>query len=112
MKLNPTSTLLPISLPEFSNIHPFVPSEQTKGYQEILTELEKHLCEITGYDHFSFQPNSGSQGEYAGLCAILSYLRDKGETQRNVSSNGWMDGWMDGQMDRRADGWMDYCMDG
>ena len=96
MKLNPTSTLLPISLPEFNNIHPFVPSEQTKGYQEILTELEKHLCEITGYDHFSFQPNSGSQGEYAGLCVILSYLRDKGETQRNVSSNGWMDYCMDG----------------
>lgn len=85
MKLNPTSALLPVSLPEFNSLHPFVPHTQTQGYQLLLDELESHLCRITGYDSFSFQPNSGAQGEYAGLCTILSYLRDKGETQRDVS---------------------------
>ncbi len=87
MKLNPTSSLLPISLPEFNSLHPFAPTSQAEGYMEMLEELEKDLCEITGYDKISFQPNSGAQGEYAGLCAILSYLKDKGETQRHVSSN-------------------------
>ena len=87
MKLNPTSSLLPISLPEFNNLHPFAPMRQAEGYREMLQELERDLCEITGYDKISFQPNSGAQGEYAGLCAILAYLKDQGETQRNVSSS-------------------------
>ena len=86
MKLNPTSALLPVSLPQFNTIHPYVPSSQTNGYQSLINELEAHLCSITGYDKFSFQPNSGAQGEYAGLCAILAYLRDKGEGQRDVSA--------------------------
>ncbi|XP_019863193.1 PREDICTED: glycine dehydrogenase (decarboxylating), mitochondrial-like [Amphimedon queenslandica] len=84
MKLNPTSALLPVSLPQFNTIHPYVPSNQTTGYQSLIDELESHLCSITGYDKFSFQPNSGAQGEYAGLCAILAYLRDKGEGQRDI----------------------------
>jgi glycine dehydrogenase len=84
MKLNPTSALLPISMPEFNSLHPFVPSDQTRGYQEMLEELEAHLCDITGYDKFSFQPNSGAQGEYAGLCAIMEYFKDRGETQKNI----------------------------
>lgn len=88
MKLNPTSTLLSVSMPEFNSLHPYVPSSQLLGYQEMLSELEAHLCDITGYDRFSFQPNSGAQGEYAGLCVILAYLKDKGEHQRNVS---WRD---------------------
>ena len=84
MKLNPTSTLLPVSMPEFNNLHPFVPRGQAEGYRKMLEELERDLCEITGYDQISFQSNSGAQGEYSGLCAILAYLKDKGETQRNV----------------------------
>ena len=84
MKLNPTSALLPVSLSQFNAIHPYVPPRQTAGYQALIDELEEHLCTITGYDKFSFQPNSGAQGEYAGLCAILAYLRDKGEGQRDV----------------------------
>ncbi|XP_019857871.1 PREDICTED: glycine dehydrogenase (decarboxylating), mitochondrial-like, partial [Amphimedon queenslandica] len=84
MKLNPTSALLPVSLPQFNTIHPYVPSNQTTGYQGLIDELESYLCSITGYDKFSFQPNSGAQGEYAGLCAILAYLRDKGEGQRDI----------------------------
>ena len=84
MKLNPTSTLLPVSMPEFSSLHPYIPSSQCVGYQEMLDELESHLCDVTGYDKFSFQPNSGAQGEYAGLCVIMAYLKDNGHTQKNV----------------------------
>ena len=94
MKLNPTSALLPVSLPQFNTIHPYVPSNQTIGYQTLIDELEAHLCTITGYDKFSFQPNSGAQGEYAGLCAILAYLRDKGEGQRDVSATPTLRGYM------------------
>ena len=67
-----------------SDIHPFAPTEQTFGYRQMFEELEAALCEITGYDHVSFQPNSGAQGEYAGLRAIKSYHESKGEDQRNV----------------------------
>lgn len=84
MKLNATTERIPLLLPEFSTLHPFVPLDQAQGYQELLEELERDLCEITGYDKISFQPNSGAQGEYAGLCAIRSYLESIGETHRKV----------------------------
>ena len=70
MKLNATSEMFPISWPEFSNIHPFAPMEQTLGYLQIINELENCLIRITGFDTISMQPNSGAQGEYAGLLAI------------------------------------------
>ncbi|KAJ6668181.1 hypothetical protein lerEdw1_015558 [Lerista edwardsae] len=75
---------LPITWKEFANIHPFVALDQAQGYQQLFRELEKDLCEITGYDRISFQPNSGAQGEYAGLAAIKAYLNAKGEWHRSV----------------------------
>ncbi|KAM4052127.1 glycine dehydrogenase (decarboxylating), mitochondrial [Anomaloglossus baeobatrachus] len=84
MKLNSSSELTPITWSEFANIHPFVPLDQAQGYQQLFKELEKDLCEITGYDKISFQPNSGAQGEYAGLAAIKAYLSAKGEPHRTV----------------------------
>jgi glycine dehydrogenase len=84
MKLNATTELMPCSWPEFNAIHPFVPRNQVKGYHVMFDELCKDLCEITGYDKISLQPNSGSQGEYAGLRAIMSYLSSKGESERRV----------------------------
>lgn len=84
MKLNATSEMLPITWPEFANLHPLAPSEQTQGYQQLVDELEQQLCEITGYDAVSFQPNAGSQGEYAGLLAIRAYHESRGESQRNI----------------------------
>uniref|UniRef100_A0A4W3I829 glycine dehydrogenase (aminomethyl-transferring) n=1 Tax=Callorhinchus milii TaxID=7868 RepID=A0A4W3I829_CALMI len=84
MKLNSSSELTPITWPEFGNIHPFVPLDQAQGYQQLFHELERDLCEITGYDKISFQPNSGAQGEYAGLAAIKAYLTAKGEHHRTV----------------------------
>ncbi|KAM8961978.1 glycine dehydrogenase (decarboxylating), mitochondrial [Pelodytes ibericus] len=84
MKLNSSSELTPITWPEFANIHPFVPLDQSLGYQQLFKELERDLCEITGYDKISFQPNSGAQGEYAGLAAIKAYLNGKGEHHRSV----------------------------
>uniref|UniRef100_A0A4W6EJZ0 Glycine cleavage system P protein n=1 Tax=Lates calcarifer TaxID=8187 RepID=A0A4W6EJZ0_LATCA len=69
---------------EFANIHPFVPLDQAEGYQKLFRQLEKDLCEVTGYDKISFQPNSGAQGEYAGLAAIKAYLNSKGESSRSV----------------------------
>uniref|UniRef100_A0A8C3UUM5 Glycine decarboxylase n=1 Tax=Catharus ustulatus TaxID=91951 RepID=A0A8C3UUM5_CATUS len=75
---------LPITWREFANIHPFVPLDQAQGYQQLFKDLEKDLCEITGYDKISFQPNSGAQGEYAGLAAIKAYLNAKGERHRTV----------------------------
>ncbi|OXB62769.1 hypothetical protein ASZ78_017065 [Callipepla squamata] len=74
----------PISWKEFTNIHPFVPLDQAQGYQQLFKDLEKDLCEITGYDKISFQPNSGAQGEYTGLAAIKAYLNAKGERHRSV----------------------------
>ncbi len=85
MKLNAASELYPISLPEFANIHPFVPLYQTKGYQIVFNELEKALCEITGFEAVSFQPNSGAQGEYAGLMVIDQFHKSRGDGHRNVS---------------------------
>eukprot|EP00064_Thunnus_orientalis_P018669 superscaffoldBa00004371_g18772 len=84
MKLNSSSELMPITWREFSNIHPFVPLDQAEGYQKLFRQLERDLCEVTGYDKISFQPNSGAQGEYAGLAAIKAYLNSKGESSRSV----------------------------
>lgn len=85
MKLNAASELYPISMPEFANIHPFVPLYQTKGYQIVFNELEKALCEITGFEAISFQPNSGAQGEYAGLMVIDQYHKSRGDEHRNIA---------------------------
>ena len=84
MKLNATSEMLPVTWPEFADIHPFAPKEQTVGYRKMIAELEVYLAEITGYDEISSQPNSGAQGEYAGLVAISRYHASRGEAYRNV----------------------------
>ncbi|XP_052865219.1 glycine dehydrogenase (decarboxylating), mitochondrial [Anopheles cruzii] len=84
MKLNSTTEMIPCSFQEFTEIHPFAPREQAKGYMQMFAELEKDLCEITGYDKISFQPNSGAQGEYAGLRAIRSYHSSRGEPHRTI----------------------------
>lgn len=84
MKLNATSEMMPLSWPLWNNIHPFAPLDQTQGYQQIIRELENYLCDITGFDAISLQPNSGAQGEYAGLMAIRGYLQAKGEGHRNI----------------------------
>jgi glycine dehydrogenase len=84
MKLNAAAEMMPISWPEFANIHPFAPADQTEGYREMLDDLSAKLCEITGYDSMSMQPNSGAQGEYAGLLTIAAYHASRGETHRKV----------------------------
>jgi len=85
MKLNATSEMVPLSWAAFSNVHPFVPVNQVEGYMEIIKELEKDLCTITGFDAVSLQPNSGAQGEYAGLMVIRTYFINKGEGHRDIS---------------------------
>ncbi|MFN5323674.1 MAG: aminomethyl-transferring glycine dehydrogenase [Bacteroidota bacterium] len=85
MKLNATSEMAPVSWPEFSTMHPFAPLEQVQGYMQIIKELEKDLCVITGFDAVSLQPNSGAQGEYAGLMVIRNYFISKGEGHRNIA---------------------------
>ncbi len=84
MKLNAATQLRPVSWAEFAHIHPFAPSEQTLGYQKIISELENYLCEITGFDACSLQPNSGAQGEYAGLLTIRAYHHENGNAHRNI----------------------------
>ncbi|MBP6019877.1 MAG: aminomethyl-transferring glycine dehydrogenase [Burkholderiaceae bacterium] len=84
MKLNATAEMIPVTWPEFGNVHPFAPASQSQGYQELIDRLSKALCEITGYDSISLQPNSGAQGEYAGLLAIRAYHQANGQDQRNV----------------------------
>jgi glycine dehydrogenase len=84
MKLNPASAMLPITWPEFAGLHPFAPIDQADGYQQMLRELEVQLCEITGLQAVSLQPNSGAQGEFAGLLAIRAYHRDRGQNERDV----------------------------
>lgn len=84
MKLNATSEMEPLSWPEFANMHPFAPVEQAQGYAHIITELENYLKEITGFAAVSLQPNSGAQGEYAGLVVIQKYHNDRGQNHRNV----------------------------
>ncbi|MET0939868.1 MAG: aminomethyl-transferring glycine dehydrogenase, partial [Mesorhizobium sp.] len=84
MKLNATAEMLPITWPEFAEIHPFAPADQALGYVEMIEDLSEKLCEITGYDAFSMQPNSGAQGEYAGLLTIRAYHKGRGEGHRNI----------------------------
>lgn len=84
MKLNATAEMIPVTWPEFSQIHPFAPRDQVQGYQQLIEELSAALCQITGYDAISLQPNSGAQGEYAGLLAIRAYHRANGQSQRDV----------------------------
>ena len=85
MKLNATSEMIPVTWPEFNNLHPFIPMNQASGYLEIIEKLDKDLSEITGFAKMSLQPNAGSQGEYAGLMVIREYFKDKGEGHRNVA---------------------------
>ena len=84
MKLNATSEMIPVTWPEFSNIHPFAPNDQTVGYREMIDQLETMLCALTGYAAVSLQPNAGSQGEYAGLLVIQAYHQSRGEGHRNI----------------------------
>ena len=84
MKLNSAAEMMPVSWREFSMIHPFVPQDQALGYKHMIDDLSAKLCDITGYDAISMQPNSGAQGEYAGLLAIAAYHRANGEAHRNI----------------------------
>jgi len=84
MKLNATAEMIPVTWPEFGKLHPFTPIEQAQGYKQMLDELSEWLIDITGYDALSMQPNSGAQGEYAGLIAIKRYHESRGEGHRNV----------------------------
>jgi len=84
MKLNAASEMAPVSWPEFTNIHPFVPADQSTGYREMIADLERMLCACTGYDGLSLQPNAGSQGEYSGLLAIKGFHESRGEGHRDV----------------------------
>jgi glycine dehydrogenase len=84
MKLNATTEMIPVTWPEFGQIHPFAPPEQWRGYQQMFTQLETWLCDITGFDACSLQPNAGSQGEYAGLLAIRGFHHHHNQSHRNV----------------------------
>jgi len=84
MKLNAASEMIPVTWPEFGNLHPFAPVEQAAGYSQLTSELEAMLCAATGYDAVSLQPNAGSQGEYAGLLAIRAYHLSRGDDQRDI----------------------------
>ncbi|MEU4833570.1 aminomethyl-transferring glycine dehydrogenase [Streptosporangium sp. NPDC023615] len=84
MKLNATTEMEPITWPEFAGLHPYAPADQTRGYLELIAELERWLAEVTGYDAVSLQPNAGSQGEFAGLLAIRAYHAARGESERDV----------------------------
>jgi glycine dehydrogenase len=84
MKLNATAEMMALTWPEFSDIHPHAPADQTRGYAELIGDLSAKLCAITGYDAFSMQPNSGAQGEYAGLLTIRAYHASRGEGHRDV----------------------------
>lgn len=84
MKLNATAEMIPVTWPEFGQIHPFAPLDQTLGYQEMFTRLEKYLAEITGFAAVSLQPNSGAQGEYAGLMVIRAYHLGRGDSHRTI----------------------------
>jgi len=84
MKLNSAAEMMPVSWREFSLLHPFAPKDQALGYEEMIADLSDKLCQITGYDAISMQPNSGAQGEYAGLLTIAEYHRSRGEGHRNI----------------------------
>ncbi|MHA8065349.1 aminomethyl-transferring glycine dehydrogenase [Aquirufa sp. ROCK2-A2] len=85
MKLNATSEMIPVTWPELGKIHPFAPGFQTKGYQRLIMELNDWLCEVTGFAAMSMQPNSGAQGEYAGLMVIRAYHESRGDAHRNIA---------------------------
>ncbi len=85
MKLNATAEMIPVTWPEFGQLHPFAPVSQTKGYQQLFTDLNDWLCEITGFAAMSLQPNSGAQGEYAGLMTIRAYHESRGDSHRNIA---------------------------
>lgn len=84
MKLNATAEMIPVTWPEFGSMHPFAPMDQAQGYRKMIGELSDYLIEITGYDNISMQPNSGAQGEYAGLIAIRKYHESRGDHHRNI----------------------------
>ena len=84
MKLNATTEMIPVTWPEFSNLHPFAPANQSKGIREVVSQLSNWLLKITGYEAVSLQPNAGSQGEFAGLLAIRNFLDSKGESSRDI----------------------------
>ena len=84
MKLNAAAEMMPVSWSEFADLHPFCPAEQAAGYHRMIDTLCSDLCEITGYDAVSMQPNSGAQGEYAGMMAIRGYLTSIGQASRNI----------------------------
>ena len=84
MKLNSSAQMMPVTWPEFGQIHPFAPQDQTQGYQEMIAQLEEMLCACTGYDAISLQPNAGSQGEYAGLLAIKAYHEANNDRERDI----------------------------
>jgi glycine dehydrogenase len=84
MKLNATSEMIPITWPEFANVHPFAPADQLAGYELLRSQLESWLCQATGYSGVSLQPNAGSQGEYAGLLVIRAWHASRGDSQRNI----------------------------
>ena len=81
MKLNAAAEMMPVSWPQFGRLHPFAPPEQTRGYARVVSELESALAEITGFSAVSLQPNSGAQGEFAGLMVIRAYHLDRGDAQ-------------------------------
>ncbi len=85
MKLNAATEMMPVSWDEWANMHPFMPAEYAQGYAQIISELEKYLCDVTGFDACSLQPNSGAQGEYAGLMVIRAYHQATGGAHRNIS---------------------------
>ncbi len=85
MKLNAAAELMPITWPEFAHIHPFAPVQQAAGFHQVIDELDQSLCEITGFAKMSFQPNSGAQGEYAGLLVIQAYHQSRGEVHRDIA---------------------------
>lgn len=84
MKLNSTSSMIPLTFPEFGNVHPFAPKDQVSGYLTMIKELEEDLCKITGFHACSLQPNSGAAGEYAGLSVIKAYHESRGEGHRDI----------------------------
>ena len=84
MKLNATSEMIPVTWPEFGNIHPFAPKNQVEGYMEIIEGISNDLAEITGFDAMSLQPNAGAQGEYAGLMVISEYFKANNQAHRNI----------------------------
>src|SRR5208283_1313186 len=84
MKLNAVAEMIPVTWREFAHVHPFAPPQQTAGYREMIAELERMLCTLTGYAAVSLQPNAGSQGEYAGLLVIRAYHASRGEAHRDV----------------------------